>query len=50
LDNVDHLLLDCPRWYYARVRHFGTGTPELDVLNDPEALASYLEETGRIPA
>jgi ribonuclease HI len=50
VDTVDHLLLDCPRWYYARARHFGTGNPTLEVLNDPEALASYLEETGRIPA
>lgn len=51
VDTTDHLLLDCPRWLYSRIRHFGGPTPTLnDVLNSPDALAGFLNETGRLAA
>jgi hypothetical protein len=49
-DTADHLILECPKWTMARMRHFDTATPTIDVLNDPTSVAGFLEETGRIPA
>ena len=50
-DDVDHVLLHCPRWTYQRIHHLGRADPSLkDALNNPQALGGFLRATGRISA
>ena len=51
VEDVAHLFWDCPYYAAQRMRHFGTTSPERNILfGNPRPILKYLENTGHSTA